>query len=131
MFFKIFGGAGGFRFCDGFRGPFGEDAAALFAGIGPEVDEIICVCDDVKVVFDEDEGVLFVGELMEDFEKFEDVFAVEADGGLVDEIKRFSRFPFGQFPGEAEPLRFRRRALRPENQTSLDSSGFDPVQWRW
>ena len=87
----------------------GDDCAAVIARIGAEVDEIVGIGDDVEIVLDDDEGIFFVGELMEDLEELQDVFAVEADGGLIDEVEGFARFALGELAREAEALRFAAR----------------------
>ena len=59
---------------DGFRilfnllgGAFGDELAAVDAGIRAEVKEIVGVFNDVEVVFDDDEGVASIDKLVEDF----------------------------------------------------------------
>jgi hypothetical protein len=39
------------------------------------------------VVLDDDDGVAFVGEAVEDVDEAADVFVVEADGGFFDEVE--------------------------------------------
>ena len=58
--------------------------------------------EDVKIVFDNDDGVPFVNKGVEDGKEFCNVVGVEADSGLVEEVEGFPCAPFGEFTGEAE-----------------------------
>ena len=55
--------------------------------------------EDVEVVLDDDECVFLLGEVVENLEEFEDVFAVEPHGRFVDQIERFARLALGEFAG--------------------------------
>ena len=43
-----------------------KDGAALVAALGAEVDQPVCHLDDVQVVFDHDDGVARVRQLLKD-----------------------------------------------------------------
>ena len=60
------GGVAGLALCDVFGGAGGDYAAAHFAGLGADVDDVIGVGDEADVVLDDDDGVAFVNEAMED-----------------------------------------------------------------
>ena len=111
------GGAGGFGLGDVFGGAVGDDGAAVGAGFGADVDEVVCFGHDAGVVFDDDDGVAFVDEAVEDVDELLHVFEVEADGGFFDEVEvfrgklggvdlLFDGAAFGEFGDEFEPLGF-------------------------
>lgn len=95
IFFQEGGGFGGFGLGKLFGGALGDEAAAVDAGVGAEIDDVVGGSDDVEIVFNDEECVFFVGEPLEDGKEFGDVFAMEADGGLIDEVEGFASFPFG------------------------------------
>lgn len=61
----------------------GDDLAALLATARAHVDEVVGRGDHVEVVFDDDDGVAFVNELLEDAEQLDDVIGVQSNGGLI------------------------------------------------
>ena len=65
----------------------GDDVAAGVTGFGAEVEDPIGFGGDGHVVFDDDDGVAFVDEAVEDIDEAFDIFEVEADGGFFDEIE--------------------------------------------
>ena len=80
-------GAGGLGFDDFFRRALGDDLAAGVAGFGAEVEDPVGLGGDGHVVLDDDDGVAFVDEAVEDVDEAADVLVVEADGGFLDEIE--------------------------------------------
>ena len=94
MFGELFGGAGS------------DEGAAGGAGARAKVDEVVGGVEDVEVMFDDDDGVSFVDEGLEDGEELGDVVGVKADGGFVKEVEGFSGIPFGEFAGKADPSSF-------------------------
>ena len=87
-------------------GAVGDDAAAAFAALGAEVEDVVGVADDVEVVLDDDDGVAEVGEAVEDFEELADVVEVEAGGGLVEEVEGAAGLALGELAGELHALGF-------------------------
>ena len=75
---------------EGFGGAFGDEVAAEGAGARAEIEDVVGAADNIKVVFDDDEGVAAVGELVKDAEEFDDVVAMKANGGFVEEIEGFA-----------------------------------------
>ena len=65
----------------------GDDLAAGVAGFGAEVEDPVGFGGDGHVVLDDDDGVAFIDEAVEDVDEALDVFEVEADGGFLDEIE--------------------------------------------
>lgn len=72
---------------DLFGGAFGDDGAAVFAGFGADVDEVVGLGEDVGVVLDDDDGVAFVDEAVKEVDEAGHVGGVEADGGFLDEVE--------------------------------------------
>ena len=61
-----------------------DDLAAVLAGTGAEVNEVIGGLHDGLLVLDDDEGVAFVAQAVHDADEAFDVAGVEADGGFVE-----------------------------------------------
>jgi hypothetical protein len=61
----------------------GDEVAAF----GSDVDEVVGFGEDVGVVFDDDDGVPFVNEAVEDVDEAFHVGHVQADGGFFDELE--------------------------------------------
>ena len=78
------GGFGGLL-RDVFGRAFGDELAAVFAGLGAEVEDPVGAFDDVEVVLDDQQAVAGVDEALEDAEQALDVGEVEAGGGLVED----------------------------------------------
>ena len=60
------------------------DLTAVLTGFWPHVDEVVGLAHDGFVVFDNDQGVSFVAEIVHDLCEAVDVAVVEADGGFVE-----------------------------------------------
>ena len=61
-----------------------DELAAVLAGAGAEVDEVVGGGHDGLFVFDDDEGVAFVAQAVHDADEALDVPRMQADGGLVE-----------------------------------------------
>lgn len=81
------GGDGFIGFCHFFWCALGDYFSAFGAGFGANVDDMICFGGEVHVVFDDDDGVAFVDEAMEDIDESGDVLLMESDGRFLDEIE--------------------------------------------
>jgi hypothetical protein len=66
--------------------PFEENAAAVVAGAGAQVDDPVGVGHDGLVVLDDDDGLAGVHQAVEEGEEVLDVGEVEAGGGLVEDV---------------------------------------------
>ena len=87
-------------------GSHGHDFAAGVAAFGAHIDEPVGGFDDFQVMFNDDDGVALVDQLVQHFEKFFDVVEVEAGGGFVEEIERAACSALGKFLGELYALGF-------------------------
>ena len=81
----------------------GDEAAAGGAAFGAEVEDPVGAEHDVEVVFDDDDGVAVVDEVVEDAHEDVDVGGVEAGGGFVEDEKAALA---GEFEGKLEALAF-------------------------
>ena len=68
------------------RGALEDDATAVVAGAGAEVDEPVGVRHDRLVVLDHDHRLAGVDEPVEQAEQLLDVGEVQAAGGLVEDV---------------------------------------------
>ena len=62
---------------------FGDDFAAVRAGVGTDFNQPVGGFEDVEVVLDDDDAVAAIDEGLQDTEEAFDVVAVEAGRGLV------------------------------------------------
>ena len=69
------------------RRALGDDVAAMDAGGGADVDDVVGLADGVLVVLDDDDGVADVAQVLERAEQALVVALVEADGGLVEHVE--------------------------------------------
>ncbi len=65
-----------------------DDGAAVLAGTGADVDEVVGSLHDGLLVLDNDERVSFVAEAVHDADEAVDVAWVEADCWLVEDEER-------------------------------------------
>ncbi len=61
-----------------------DDVAAVLAGAGAEVDEVVGGAHDGLFVFDDDEGVALVAQAVHDADEALDVAGMQADGGFIE-----------------------------------------------
>src|SRR5690606_12157412 len=64
----------------------GDDGAAVDAGAGANVDDVVGGLDGVFVVLDDQDGVADVGEVSEGGDESVVVALVQADGGFVEDV---------------------------------------------
>ncbi len=62
-----------------------DQFAAVFAGAGADVEEVVGGPHDGFLVFDDDEGVALVAEAVHDADQGVDVTRMKADGGFVED----------------------------------------------
>ena len=85
------------------RRALGDDVAAVDAGGGADVDDVIGLADGVLVVLDDDDGVADVAEVPERVEQALVVALVEADGRLVEHVEHAGEAG-ADLRGEADAL---------------------------
>src|SRR5690606_4915431 len=69
-------------------GPLGDDAAAVDARPGADVQDVVRGADHLLVVLDDDDGVADVGQVAQRADEAGVVALVQADGGLVEDVAR-------------------------------------------
>ena len=67
--------------------PCADDLAAVDAGAGAHVDDMVGVADRVLVMLDDEHGVAEAAQALEGFEQAVVVLLVEADRGLVEDVE--------------------------------------------
>src|SRR5690606_8343967 len=82
----------------------GHDLAARRAGLGPEVDHVVGVADDVEMMLDHDDGIAALDELAQEAEQPLDVDEVEARRRLVEQVERAAGGLAGELLGELHAL---------------------------
>ena len=80
-----------------------DDLAAMDAGAGAHVDDIIGVADRVLVMLDDEHGVAEIAQALERDEQAVVVALVEADRGLVEDVEH-AREAGADLAGEADAL---------------------------
>ena len=65
----------------------GDDRSAVAAGPGPDLDEVVGLAEDERIVVDHDHGVALVEEVSDDALQPGDVRGVEPDRGFVEDVE--------------------------------------------
>ena len=84
---------------------FENDVAAVFAGAGAEIDDVIGGAHHVGIVLDHDDGVAEVAQFFEDADEAAGVAGVQADGRLVEHVAGADQAR-AETGGELDALRF-------------------------
>ena len=61
--------------------------AAAGAAFGADVDDVVGGFDDLEIMFDDDDGVALVDQMMEDLKQFAHVFKMQAGGRLIENVE--------------------------------------------
>jgi hypothetical protein len=69
------------------RSPLGHDPAPFLPAFRAQVDNIVAILDDFKVVLDDDDRVAERGQLREDLEELADVVEMEPGRRFVEKIE--------------------------------------------
>ena len=83
----------------------GDQVAAAFAGAGADVDDVVGAADGVFVVFDHDQGVALVAQLVQRVQQDLVVARVQAYGRLVEHIAHALQVA-AKLRGQANALSF-------------------------
>ena len=86
----------------------GDDLAAVDAGAGADVDDVVGLHDGVLVVLDDDDGVADVAQVLERQQQAGVVALVQADGRLVEHVQHAGEAG-ADLRGEADALGFAAR----------------------
>ena len=95
-----------FRLCYLFRRPFRHNLTAPIATLRSEIDNPICILDDIEVVFDHDHGIAGFDQPIEHVEQSLYVGKVKSGRRFIKDIHRAPGRTFRQFAREFDPLRF-------------------------
>src|SRR5271170_3311813 len=83
-----------------------NDAAALFAAFGAQINDPVGLFDDVEIMLDDQDRIAKRDEAIEHVEKFFYVVKMQAGGGLVENVKRAAGLALGKLAREFGALRF-------------------------
>ena len=87
-----------------FGGACGKDLSAVAPALRTDVDDVVGEFDDVEVVFDDDDGVTPIDQLLQHIHQDADVLEMQTRGGLVEDVERLARITLGEFGGEFHAL---------------------------
>ena len=102
---EVLAGEGRWVVHDLLRGAVGDEVAAVFAGAGAEVEDVVGFADGVFVVLDDEDGVAEVAEVFERVDEALVVALVQADGGFVEDVEDAAEAR-ADLRGEADALAF-------------------------
>ncbi len=91
---------------DFFRRAHGDDFSTPGPPFRSHFDDMVGALDDIKVVFNDDDGISHINEAHEDVQEFLDIGEVKADRRFVQDIKGVAVDAFSQFTGKLDPLGF-------------------------
>ena len=86
------------------RRALGDDAAAVLAGAGPHVDDVVGRAHGLLVVLDDDHGVAEVAQAQQRVDEAPVVALVQADAGLVEDVEHADQRR-ADLRGQADALR--------------------------
>ena len=92
-------------------------AAAVDAGAGADVDDVVGVHDRVLVVLDDDDGVADVTQVLERVEQAVVVALMQPDRGFVEHVEH-ARQPRADLRREPDALGFAARSACPRRATA-------------
>jgi len=82
-----------------------DQLAALVAAFRPQINYPINRFYYIQIVFNDQHGIAFVRELMQDREQAVDVVEMQAGGRFVQDIQSLAGGAAGQLIGQLDPLR--------------------------
>lgn len=74
-----------------------DDVTAVWAAFGADFDDVVGLCDQVEVMFDDDDAGLFCDESFEGMEEAGDILHVESDGWFIEDEEGFGVIFGGAF----------------------------------
>src|SRR5260370_41821365 len=90
---------------DFFRRAACDDAAAMRAAFGPEVDDEIGALNNVEVVLNDNDRIAEAYQALKHVEQFVHIGKVKAGGGFVKNVNRSPGRALGKFLSQLDPLR--------------------------
>src|SRR3990167_1280336 len=104
-----------------FRSPGGYDESSSVSALRSEIDDVVGALDDFHIVFNHDQGVALVEQLMESPQQPRDVIKVQAGSGFIEDEQRSRLFRLGNMGGKLQPLRLPARERSEEHTSELQS----------
>ena len=101
---------------------FEDDVAAVFAGAGAEVHDVVGGAHHVGIVLHHHDGVAEVAQLLQDADEPPGIAAVQPDGRLVEHVAGAHQ-PRAQAGGQLDALRF---AARERGRKAVEREVFEP-----
>ena len=71
---------------------------------GPYIDQIVSTFDNIEVMFDNDDRVAFIHQLVQYPQQDPDILEVQTGGRFIQYIKRLSRIPLRQLGSQLDTL---------------------------
>ena len=87
------------------RGPAKEQLAAVFAGAGPEIENVIGGQHGVGIVLDDEDRVAQIAQALQDFDQPMRVARMQSDRRLVEHVQRAHQMR-AERSGQLDALRF-------------------------
>ena len=89
-----------------------HDESAGASALGAEIDDVVGALDEVEVVFDDDDGIARIHQLLQHLDEAVDIRDVEARSRLVEDIHGLAGAAAGQLIGQLDALGFAARKGR-------------------
>src|SRR5439155_20020960 len=109
-----------------FLGSSRNHSAAISTTPRTKINHKIRVSDDVEIVFDHNNRITCIHQMVEHLQKFLDVIEMKSSGGLVQNVERSAARSSRQLPRELDSLRFTpgkgRRCLAQSKVSEADLS---------
>ena len=83
-----------------------DEISSFIATFRSDVDDRICIGDDVEVMFDDDYTVPFLYKRIEDVEELLDIRKVKSRRRLIEDIESLSCRSFGEIESKLDTLSF-------------------------
>jgi hypothetical protein len=91
------------------RGALGDDVTAGRSAFGTEVDDVVYRFYNIEIVFDHEDSVAFVYQLVQYSEKFFDILKMKAGSRFIQDIKSLTSGAAGKLGSELDALGFTTR----------------------
>ena len=89
-----------------------HELSTVFATERTNIDDIVCMSDDIKIMLDDDDGIATIDELGEDIKELGDIGEVESGRGLIEDIECLVRRSLREIKCELDTLSLSTRECR-------------------